>query len=350
MAERLGFHALDRAPDNSGEVFGGAETKAEKLDRAADELIRRLDIWQDSYIITVSTTSQEPIKAQRLASAIANDYLASQREARQEALEHVVTWLKGRVDDLQSQVLQTESSIEKLKVESGIRDIEVDKVREQQIAGLTGNLMTSREEVEDKRARLEQARKVIDNKGDIDSIPELTASPTLSELRRKQMELNWSAAELQNKMGERNAQVVSIRAQLATVSKQIDAEAEHILGNMKNAYDIAVQREQSLEANLQALTGNLNSEAYTKLQQLRRAADAQRKVYESYLSQYNDISERRELQDASARIISPATLPRSPTSNSCKVLCDCRDGRPRRRFTARLPAGISTRRQDWCGD
>ena len=168
-----------------------------------------------------------------------------------------MTWLKGRVDDLQSQVLQTESSIEKLKVESGIRDIEVDKVREQQIAGLTGNLMTSREEVEDKRARLEQARKVIDNKGDIDSIPELTASPTLSELRRKQMELNWSAAELQNKMGERNAQVVSIRAQLATVSKQIDAEAEHILGNMKNAYDIAVQREQSLEANLQALTGIL---------------------------------------------------------------------------------------------
>ena len=136
LAERLGFRALDRAPDNSGEVFGGAETKAEKLDRAADELIRRLDIWQDSYIITVSTTSQDPIKAQRLASAIANDYLASQREARQEALEHVVTWLKGRVDDLQSQVLQTESSIEKLKVESGIRDIEVDKVREQQIAGL----------------------------------------------------------------------------------------------------------------------------------------------------------------------------------------------------------------------
>ena len=119
-------------------------------------------------------------------------------------------------------------------------------------------------------------------------------------------------------MGERNTQVISIRAELAAVNKQIDAEAEHILGNMKNAYDIAVRREQSLEANLQSLTANLNSETYVKLQQLRRVADADRKVYESYLSQYNDIAERRELQDASARIISPATLPRSPSSNRMK--------------------------------
>ena len=85
---------------------------------------------------------------------------------------------------------------------------------------------------------------------------------------------------------------------------------------MKNDYDIAVRREQSLEANLQSLTANLNSETYIKLQQLRRAADADRKDYESYLSQYNDIAERRALQNASARIISPATLPRSPNSKS----------------------------------
>ncbi len=320
LVERLGFPGLGRASNNSAETIGGAEEKAEKLDRAADALLKGLDISQDSYIITVSTTSRDPIKAQRLASTVANDYLASQREARQEALEHVATWLKGRVDDLQSKVLETESSIEKLKVESGIRDdTEIDNVKEQQISGLNFQLMTAREEVNDKRARLEQARHVIETNGGIDSIPELTASATLSELRRKQMELNWSAAELQNKVGERNSQVISIRAELDTVNKQIDAEAGHILGNMKNAYDIAVRREQSLEANLQSLTANLHSETSIKLQQLRRVADADRKVYESYLSQYNDIAERRELQDASARIISPATLPRSPSSSRVKL-------------------------------
>jgi polysaccharide biosynthesis transport protein len=317
LAEWLGFPHLRQADNNSAQIIGGTkEEKAEKLDQAADALRARLDVWQAAYIISVSTTSQNPIKAQRLASTIANDYLASQREARQEALQRVATWLRGRVDELQSRVLEAEASIAKLKAENGIRDIGLNDVSEQQIGKLNTQLMTARAEVDEKRVRLEQARRVIDTNGDIQSIPELTASATLTELRQKQTELNWRAGDLQNKVGERHGQVIAIRAELAGINKQINAEAEHILGNMQNMYDIAVRREQSLEANLQRLTAALgNSEVYGKLQQLRRVADADRNLYESYLSQYNDIAERRTLQDASARIISPATLPRSPSSS-----------------------------------
>ena len=318
LAERLGFSSLGRVDDNSEQTISPPEEKAEKLDQAADELIKRLDISQDSYIISVSATSRDPIKAQRLASTIANDYLASQREARQEALGHVATWLKGHIDNLQSRALETEASIEKLKVEGGIRDSESDKVKEQQIRDLNTQLMTAREDVNERSARFEQARHVIDTNGDIDSIPELTASTALKELRQRRMELNSRLADLQLRFGEHNSQVISIRAELDTVNKQIDAEAGHILGNMKNAYDIAVRREQSLVANLQSLTANLHSETSIKLQQLRRVADADRKVYESYLAQYNNIAEQREMQSASARIISPATLPRSPNSNRMK--------------------------------
>ncbi|MBV8574558.1 MAG: polysaccharide biosynthesis tyrosine autokinase [Acetobacteraceae bacterium] len=336
LAERLGFPGLNQADKNSAQTIGVTEDEnAERLDQAADALLGKLQVWPESYIIFVSTTSQNPITAQRLASTIANDYLASQREARQEALKRVATWLKGRVDDLQSRVLETESSIEKLKAESGIRDTGVNDVSEQQIGELNTQLMTARAEVDEKRAGLEQARRVIDANGDIQSIPELTASAVLTELRQKQTELNWRAADLQNKMGERQPillrdergqlverhdQVVAIRAELAGINKKINAEAEHILGNMKNAYDIALRRKQSLEANLQRLTATRgNPETYVKLQQLRRVADADRNLYESYLSQYNELAQRSTLQDASARVISAATLPRSPSSPRRKL-------------------------------
>jgi polysaccharide biosynthesis transport protein len=314
LAQRLGFSS--QADDNSAKTIGDTEgDKAEKLDRAADDLRGRLQVWPESYIIFVSATSQNPITAQRLASTVANDYLASQREARQEALQRVATWLKGRVDDLQSRVLETESSMEKLRAEMGIPDTGFNNITEKQIGELNTQLMTARAEVDEKRARIEQARRVIDTNGDIQSIPELTTSPVLTELRQKQTEFNWRVADLENKVGERHVQVIAIRAELAGINKQINAEAEHILGNMKNAHDIAVRREQSLEANLQKLTGALgNSETYVKLQQLRRVADADRNLYENYLSQYNEIAQRRTLQDASARIISPATLPSSPSS------------------------------------
>jgi polysaccharide biosynthesis transport protein len=326
LAERFGFAGLGRADDNSEQTASATEEKAEKLDRAADELIKRVDVSQDSYIISVSATSRDPIKAQRLAATIANDYLASQREARQEALDHVAAWLKGHIDNLQSRVVETEASIEKLKVETGFRDSETERVKEQQIRDLNVQLVIAREEVNDKRARFEQAHHVLEANGDIGAIPGVQPTlqdpagvrTTLSELRRKQMELNWSLADLQNKLGGQNPQVLSARAALAIVNKQMDAEREHILSNMKNDYDISAQREQMLEANLQSLAANLNSETYIRLQQLRHAADSDRKDYETYLAQYNNIAEQREMQSASARIISPASLPRSANSNRVK--------------------------------
>jgi polysaccharide biosynthesis transport protein len=329
LAKRLGFPRLGRADDNSAQITGGTEEeKNEKLDQAADTLLGRLQVFQNSYIISVSATSQYPVKAQRLAATIANDYLASQREARQEALQRVATWLKGRVDDLQSRLLETESSIEKLKAENGIRDTEFGNIREQQIAALNTQLSTARGEVEEKRARLEQARHVVDNHGDVQHLTsapfdensrELVPSTLLSQLHQKQTELSWRATELQNKVGEHHVEVIAIRAELAGINKQIDAEVQHVLGNITNAHDIAVRKEQALEADLQRLTAGHDSDAYQKLQQLRRLADADHNLYESYLSQYNDIAQRRTLQDASARIISPANLPRSPSSSHRKL-------------------------------
>jgi succinoglycan biosynthesis transport protein ExoP len=330
LAQWLGFPHLSRADINNDRPTGGTEQhKAARLDEAADVLLGKLDVWPDSYVISISITSQSPTKAQRLASTIANDYLASQREARQQALQQVAAWLKSRVDDLQSRVLGTESSIENLKAKSGIRDTEFSDTREQQISAITNQLSGARAELDDKRARLEQARHVTESNGDVQSLTsspfdfenlrELVPSSALTALRQKQAELSWRAADLQNKVGERHAGVIALRAELAGVNKEINAEVQHILGNFKNAYDIAVRREQALEADLQRLTAGHNSEAYQKLRQLRRLADTDRNLYQSYLSQYNDISERRSLQDASARIISPATLPRSPTSSHRKL-------------------------------
>jgi polysaccharide biosynthesis transport protein len=340
LAERVGIAGSVRAFEDSEQTTITMEEKADKVDRAADELIKRLDISQDSYIISVSATARDPVKARRLASAIANDYLASQREARQQALDHVAVWLKGRMDSLQSHVSDTEASIEKLKVESGLHDTESDKVQEQQLHELNTQLMAARAEINETSVRLEQARHVIDTNGDVNSIPELggsameraarpsngdvesipegTASNTLKELQQRQRELNSRLADLQSRFGERNIQIISARADLATVNKQIYAEVGHVLAAMKNAHDIAVRREQTVEASLQSLTASFNSVTYIKLQQLRHAADADRKDYETYLGQYNNISEQREMQSASARIISPATLPTSPTSNRMK--------------------------------
>ena len=329
FAKWLGIPRLGGADNNAQAIGSPEEEKAKKLNEAADALRRRLQVASENYVINVSAASKDSIKAQRLASTIANDYLASEREARQDALQRVATWLRGRLDDLHLQVLKTESSIEQLKTKTGIRDSGLYNVGERQINDLNTQLMTVRAEVTKRRADLAQARHLLDTNGDlqsiistpsdIQSIPELAASTELTALRQKQLELTWRAAELQNKLGDRHVEVINIRAQLTGVNEQIKAEAEHIFGNMTNAYDIAVREQEALEAEVKKISETTNSESYVELQQLRHVADTDRNLYESYLSQYNEISERRTLQDATARIISPATLPRSPSSPRRKL-------------------------------
>jgi succinoglycan biosynthesis transport protein ExoP len=316
LREWLGLPQPDRSDGSPQTADDPDRVSAQSLDRAADRLLQNVKVERVllSYILTISVTSQDPVKAQRLTATVSDDYLASERETRQEALQRVASWLKGRVDELQSQVLETESAIEKLKAESGITDTGLNNVSDQQVTELNSQLMNARGEVAQKRARLEQAHRVVEGNGDVQSIPELAASVAIAHLLQQQADLGAREAELRGKLGERHGQVIAVHEQLAGIKKQINVEADHVLGNMQNAYDAAVRGEQSLEASLQRRTAARgNSEVYIKLQQLRRVADADRNLYANYLAQFNEVSQRRTLQEATARIIAPATLPDAPS-------------------------------------
>jgi hypothetical protein len=73
----------------------------------------QVDRIEFSYLLHVAVTWEDPFKAQRFAAAVTERYLATQREARQEALQRVAAWLKEQIQDLQSRVLEIEGSIEK---------------------------------------------------------------------------------------------------------------------------------------------------------------------------------------------------------------------------------------------
>jgi capsular exopolysaccharide synthesis family protein len=306
-------------PRDARQTAGGVdEATAALVDKAADALQAHIQVERVplSYALEVSVASENPAKSQRLAAAIADYYLAGQREAHLEAVQRVANWLRSRLDELQSRVLEAETSIEKLKAKSGLGSTGGKaNVSEQQISDLNTQLMLARNDVANRRAAMEQARRVLENDGDVREIPQVMDSNFISQLHRQQSELSRREAELRDKVGERHAEVIAARSQLDGLNKAMRTEAARIVGSMKNSYDAAVQREQSLEESLQNLiAARGNSADYVKLQELQRVADADRKLYEGYLSQFREISARQPLQDASARIITPARLPNAPSS------------------------------------
>jgi hypothetical protein len=74
-------------------------------------------------------------------------------------------------------------------------------------------------------------------------------------------------------------------------------------------------QQKSLESQLKSLEGDMlaDGQAAVKLQELQRDAEANRNIYEQFLSRFKTTNEQRLLQTSQAKVVSSATAPTRPT-------------------------------------
>ena len=329
LSRQEGFDAAGQAevnPEHPG-APGAApdlERPSSALDAAAEELRQRVQVERLglSYVLSISITTHAPALSQRIADSIAKNFFAEELEARSTARGRAAGWLKNWVSELRDSLSQTEGEIEKLKAESGLSDIGLNvaglsvNVTEQQMSELNKQLADVRAEVMGKKLRVEQARHLFESGGDIQAIPDVMESKTITQLRQQQSELKWREHELRNKFGDRHLEVLTVRAQLASVNRQMNDEAEYIFTNLQSTYDLATEHQHALERMLRnlATSGSDNSSAFIKLRALQPAADAKRKLFEQALGDLDELSRRAAADDEGGRIIAPASRPIPPSS------------------------------------
>ena len=304
----------DAEPSGGAAAMPG-DPAEQRLAVAASMLRDRIKVDHVSltYVLVISVRSRDPHMAQRLVTTTVDTYFAGRRDAWQQALNQQASTLTAKLAELASRVVEADTAIDEIKARTGLGDGGKDGTSDQQITQLNSQLMQARSVVDEKRVRLEQARRLAGTEGGVLDIPEASASPVLSQLRLQQTQLTQQLAQLRAKLGDRHAQVSALAAQLADVNRTISDQQNHILADMQNAYDIAVRQAQAIEANLQRVTTSLaTSGDYAKLQELQRTAAADSKLYNSYLPQLDAVKARQSLGDIAERIITPAGLPTAP--------------------------------------
>jgi capsular exopolysaccharide synthesis family protein len=309
VGERLGLTGSDEAPAEAG-----PDERSAALDATAEELRQRIQVERLglSYVLSISITTPDPALSQRIVDAIAKNFFAEELEARSDARGRAAGWLKKWVSELRDSLSETEGEIEKIKAESGLSDAGVMlNVTEQQTSELNKQLANLRAEVTEKKLRLEQAHRLFESGGNIQAVPDIMASPVITKLREQQSELTWREQELHNKYGDRHVEVIAVRAQLASINRQMNDEAQHIITNLQSTYDLALDHQRSLEDSLRKLTTSdtNNNSAYVKLRALQPAADAKRKLFEQALGDLDELSRRAAADDEGGRVIAPASKP-----------------------------------------
>lgn len=287
------------------DVAGGYTDMTRLLERFRNRLeITRRGL---TYVIAISFTSNRPERAAYYANAIAEAFVASQGRVRTEATDEAADWLKDRLKTLNERLRASEDAVAAFRLEHNIVNAGKESTTQQlRVTDLTQQVSAARARTEEAKARYEQVQR--DLKANVEGP---VKQDLLSMLRAQRSTLNDQIAQKKAVYGDRHPDLAISYSQLADINRQIEIERKKNIDTAKSEYEAQREQQNALEKQLKAVETKMlvDGQALVKLQELQRDADANRNIYEQFLSRFNTTNEQRQLQASQTKVASIAIPP-----------------------------------------
>ncbi|SJZ98011.1 GumC family protein [Consotaella salsifontis] len=275
-----------------------------------------------SFVITLSVKSEDPDKAARLANLVADKYLDEQARIQSDTARRATDALSSRLDELRKRVSDAESAVETYKAENQLIGVNGRLIDDDYIVSINNELARVRAQIASLQAKADSMRNA-----DVDAVvkgafPEELTSEALVRLRSSYADLAHAAASLSAKLGPRHPQRIAAEEALASARQAIAGELQRVVGAAQTELQRSKQTERDLTRQIDELKVRqvTNGEAFVRLRQLEREAEAARSVYEAFLLRSREIGEQEGLNTNNVRVISEATRPLDPASLSRKIV------------------------------
>ena len=288
-----------------------------RRERIVDNVLGGLKVRRAglTYLISIDYTHTDPKRAAELANAFANLYLTEQLEAKFDATKKANEWLDTRVAELRDQVQQADAAVQQYKIANNLLSAEGATLTEQEISGLNQQLALSRAAQAETDARLNIARQQLARGSTGEDVGESLNSPVVQQLRKQRAEKSAQVADLSGRYGDRHPDLLKAKRELADIDGQIQAEIRRIISNLEAQAQVARQRTGSVASSVSASKGTLagNNRASIGLSELERKAQSVKTLYESLLARFKQTTASDGIEQADARVVSPAKIPTGPS-------------------------------------
>jgi len=300
------------------EISGGETNIGQLLTRFRT----RLDVSRRglTYVVAISFTSSDANKAAYYANTIAEAFIADQAKTRSLATQQASDWLSNRLAALRDQLTKSEDAVAafktRYKIIEGGKDSTLRQVRATE---LTQQASLARLRADEAKTRYDQIAR--DLRSNVDTSTG-SRSELLSALRAQRTQLNDQIAQKRAVLGDRHPDVIISLNQRDQLERQIETERRQILQAAKSDYETLVAQQKHFEELLNSTESEMlsTSESAVKLQDLQRQVDANRSIYEQFLSRYKTTNEQRSMQTEQTRMVSTATVPVRPNRPSMMIL------------------------------
>lgn len=293
----------------------------------AGALLTHLTVTRDpnSYLLSLTFESVDPIKAARLANAFAVAYIETRASKRVDNARAQNTWMTEQLEDLSRDATNAETRAAEYRARAGIIQSGAGggagTIVDQQVAPLTGSLAQAESDAAAARANLAAAQNQV-ARGGLETVSEVLSSGVIGTLRGQRADVLRNKAEVEARYGERHPESIRVGQQLAGIDSQINAEARRIVASLRATAAAAQARVSSLRGSLGRLENDRERSvrSATVADGLEREAAAKRALYDKMSQASLDTVQAVTARTSVAEVAGLAVPPSRPISPNKPLL------------------------------
>lgn len=268
-----------------------------------------------TYVVEINAKSTDPQFATDAANLVAEQYIASQRDAKTGANSDATNFLRQRTQKLAEEATAANAALQQFKIRNGLMSAQGATMAEQEVSTLNQQIAAAKAELSEKQGRLSAAQSQLTAGGGGADVGAALGSGTIGSLRQSEATASARVAELQARYGPRYPELAQAQSQLREIKSQIQQEIDRILSNLRADVQVAASRLASLQSSQNRATGTLasNNSANVGLNELERRAEAAKLIYETFLNRLRETSAQQGLERADAQISAIAAVPTEPS-------------------------------------
>lgn len=278
-----------------------------------NEIERRLDVGNDgrSFAIKIAFSGNTPQQAAQITNQFADLYLLDQLEVKFEAAERANLWLSERLRVLRDKVEISENAVAEFRRKNNLTEFSGATITTQQASQINTQLVEARALRAQAEARLRGAQDMVSRHGSVESAGDVLSSQLIQKLREQESEVRRALAEMANRYGGRHPMIINKREELRDLQGKIGEEVSKIVKGLANEVEIAKAKEGSLQSELQRLEtkAGQGGSAQVTLRQLERESQANKTLYEGFLTRFKQINEQQSMKETDSRIVARAEPP-----------------------------------------
>lgn len=276
-----------------------------------------------TQMIKVSVTSENSQLAALVANQMVQTYIESGLEARLSKTKNANAWLGGRLETMKQDLALSEQKLQEFLAANKL--VSVGGVRslvEKDITQNTANLLDARKTVAELNAVVKKIRNASGDWERLAQIQSVASNALVQSTRAEFLNAKEKLAAVASRYGPKHPKRINAEAIHKESKSSYVAQITSAANNIQSNYDLATQRVRDL--------GKFTNENRAELQQLdrksyqlkvlEREVDANRKLYDLFLSKLKETDLSDDFQTVNAIVVDEAQAPNTPASPRRKLI------------------------------